>query len=179
MADPAADRLHPPHHRAELAFALAAFAVAVGLALAWRGQTVWVDGRLPLRQPGLFPAVAIGLMLVFGAGNLAACLIRNARTRGAPALPELARWAAAGEFLGWYLAYVLAVPWLGYLPATVLFTAALAFRLGYRGRMLWAAPLMGAGVVVLFKAVLKVRIPGGALYDLAPPALRTLLVLYL
>lgn len=170
---------HPPHHRAELAFALASFAVALGLAAAWPWQTVWIEGRPPLRQPGLFPGVAIGLMLVFGAGNLAACLIRNARRRGAPMLPELARWLAAGEFLGWYLAYVLAVPWLGYLPATVLFTTLLALRLGYRGRMLWAAPLFGAGTVILFKTLLKVRIPGGALYDLAPPALRTALVLWL
>ncbi len=171
--------IRPAHHRAELVFATASLAVAAGLALAWPWQTQWVEGRPALRQPGLFPAVAIGLMLAFGAGNLAACLIRNARVAGAPAWPELARWLAAGEFLGWYLAYVLAVPWLGYLPATVLFTLLLALRLGYRGRRLWAAPVLGLAVVVLFKAVLRVRIPGGALYDLAPAGLRNFLVLYL
>lgn len=180
MEPSAADRLiHPGHHRAELVFALASFGLALGLAALWSGQTAWVEVRPWARQPGLFPAVAIGLMLAFGAGNLAACILRNARAAGGSAWPEVARWLAAGEFLGWYLAYVLAVPWLGYLPATLVFTALLAFRLGYRGRLLWAAPLTGAGVVVLFKGLLSVRIPGGAVYEALPQGLRNFAVLYL
>lgn len=174
-----ANLIRPRHHRAEIVFALASFAIALFLASQWPSQTTWFEGQRAGRQPGLWPLIAITGMLAFGTAELIACMVRNRRTGGAGALEEVAIWARTAEFLGWFLAYVLIVPWFGYLPATVLFCTALAFRLGYRGAMLWLAPLMGAVVVVLFKGFLSVRIPGGALYELFPRAVRNFLVLYL
>jgi hypothetical protein len=50
----------------------------------------------------------------------------------------------------------------------------MTWRLGYRsGRWLVGAGAFGAAVVVLFKAFLSVKIPGGAVYDLLPEAIRT------
>jgi hypothetical protein len=173
-----ADLIRPRHHRAEIVFALASFAIAILLATQWPSQTAWFEGQRPGRQPGLWPLIAIGGMLLFGAAELAACLVRNLRDGGGSASAEVAHWARSAEFLVWFLAYVALVPWAGYLPATLVFCTALAFRLGYRGRMLALAPVLGAVVVVLFKGFLSVRIPGGALYELFPPAIRNFLVLY-
>ena len=179
MVDPLDAALHPPHRRGEIVFAVASFAVAVFLATQWHAQTAWIDRLDWRRQPGLWPAVAIAGMLVFGAAELIACLARARRAGTAGALAEAAAWLRAGEFLIWFMAYVWAVPWIGYLPATLVFAVTLTWRLGYRGRWLWAAAGTGAGIVVLFKGVLAVGIPGGAVYDLLPAGLRNVMVLYL
>ncbi|HPD92932.1 MAG: tripartite tricarboxylate transporter TctB family protein [Rhodobacter sp.] len=182
MTDPEHDLselTHPPHHRAEIVFAVVSFLIAVALALAWSTETQWIDGQAWSRQPGLWPLIAVVGMLVFGIGELVACLIRNLRNGGGDVLAEVALWARAGEYLAWFLVYVLATPWIGYLPATAIFMTALAWRLGYRGRSLALAPLVAVVIVVMFKAVLAVRIPGGAIYDVFPQAVRNFLVIYL
>ena len=173
------DLTHPPHHRAEIVFAVASFLVALLLAALWSTETRWIDGQPWSRQPGLWPLIAVVGMLVFGAGELIACLIRNLRRGGGDVAAELGLWLRAGEYVLWFMAYVLITPRLGYLPTTLVFTALLAFRLGYRGRVLALAPLMGLLIVVAFKAFLAVRIPGGAVYELLPQGLRNFLVLYL
>ena len=61
----------------------------------------------------------------------------------------------------------------------MIFCTVLAYRAGYReGRVLGAAALLGASVVLLFKSFLQVKIPGGALYEYFPAALRNLLIVY-
>ena len=171
--------IRPRHHRAEIVYALVSFAIALLLASQWPSQTAWFEGQPAGRQPGLWPLIAIAGMLIFGAGELLACLWRNRRSNGSKALPEVLHWAKAGEYLIWFLAYVYIVPWTGYLPATLVFCTLLAFRLGYRGRPLWLAPVVGAAIVILFKGILSVRIPGGAFYELFPQVIRNFLVLYL
>lgn len=171
--------VHPPHHRAEIVFAVVSFLVAVFLATQWSSETSWANRQPWSRQPGLWPLIAIVGMLVFGAGELIATLIRNKRHGGGDVLAEVGLWARSAEYVAWFMAYVLIVPWVGYLPTTMVFTTALAFRLGYRGRALWLAPVMAIGIVVVFKAFLQVRIPGGEVYDLFPQAIRNFLVIYL
>lgn len=173
------DLTHPPHHRAEIVFAVASFLVAVLLAALWSTETTWINNQPWSRQPGLWPLIAVVGMLLFGTGELIACLLRNLRNGGGSVAEELVLWARAGEYVIWFMAYVLATPWIGYLPATMIFTTALAWRLGYRGRMVALSPLVALGIVVLFKTFLSVRIPGGAVYDLLPHALRNFLVINL
>lgn len=168
----------PPHRRAEIAYAAASLALALVLAALWPLQTSWVAGQPLVRQPGLWPLIAVAGMLIFGAGE-AVFAWRRYRAGEGRIWPELALWLQSAEFLAWFMAYVLATPWIGYLAATMIFTTLLAFRLGYRGRLLAFTPLLGAGIVILFKAFLAVRVPGGAVYDLFPQALRNVLVLYL
>ncbi len=88
-------------------------------------------------------------------------------------------WARALEFLLWFLIYVQAVPIIGYLPATVLFTVLLAARQGYRSRrQLTTAAAVGVGIVLVFKTGLSVRIPGGAIYEYLPQTLRNIAIIY-
>lgn len=170
---------HLPHHRAEIVFALTSFLVAVVLAALWSSETTWIDGQPWSRQPGLWPLIAVVGMLLFGAGELIACLVRNLRRGGGNVAEELALWARAGEYVIWFMGYVMATPWIGYLPATMIFTTALAWRLGYRGRIVALSPVVALGIVVLFKTVLSVRIPGGEVYEFLPQALRNFLVINL
>ena len=66
------------------------------------------------------------------------------------------------------------------LPATVLFCLVLTYRLGYRGAKFHvAAALTAVATVVVFKSFLGVKIPGGAVYEYLPAALRNFMVLHL
>ena len=92
---------------------------------------------------------------------------------------EIIVWLRGLEFTLWFMAYVFAVPVAGYLPTTMVFCAVLSLRAGYRSaRMLSAAVALGAVIVVGFKTFLQVRIPGGALYEIFPEALRNFLIVY-
>lgn len=92
---------------------------------------------------------------------------------------EVGFWLRSVEFAGWFLIYVIIVPQLGYLPTTVLFTVALSLRLGYRGlTYLGSAALFAAVVVIVFKSLLQVKVPGGAAYELLPTAMRSFFLTY-
>ena len=93
---------------------------------------------------------------------------------------ELKRWAEVLEYAVWFMAYVLAVPVIGYLPATLIFMPALTWRMGYRSRLILSSSVIFAvAVVVLFKTFLSVKIPGGMIYEYLPGALRGFFILYL
>ena len=79
----------------------------------------------------------------------------------------------------WFIAYAAPFPYGGYLPATVFFAVALAVRAGYRSaRMLIAAVLSSVVIIVLFKAVLKVNLPSGLIYEALPDGLRQFMLTY-
>ncbi len=91
---------------------------------------------------------------------------------------EAVQWLRALEYLAWFMVYVWAVPIIGYLPATLIFMGALAVRAGYRNRrVILAALAMGLGIVLVFKTMLSVKIPGGLLYEYLPDALRSIAIL--
>lgn len=124
-------------------------------------------------QPRFWPAVAVGGMVLFGVLHLA----RTWRTGWSGGLHEAVQWLRALEFVAWFMIYVVAVPLIGYLAATILFTLLLAFRMGYRRpSQLWMAVAMGIAVVVIFKAGLSVKIPGGAIYEYLPSAMRSFMI---
>ncbi|MDH3661034.1 MAG: tripartite tricarboxylate transporter TctB family protein [Alphaproteobacteria bacterium] len=125
-------------------------------------------------QPAFWPAIGVIGMSVFGALHL---LTQHRREGFAGSLGEAAVWLLSLEYFAWFMAYVFVVPVIGYLPATLIFTTALALRAGYRdGWMLGAAALTGLGVVLVFKTLLSVKIPGGALYEYFPAAMRSFLM---
>lgn len=169
----------PRHHRAELVFGIAAFGAVVFLMSRLGAETVWAAGKPLTAQPGFWPAISIGGMLLCGALELLGAWRRNRGHAGRPVLPEILGWVRALEFALWFMAYVWAVPRLGYLPSTLIFCTALTLRLGYRSwRMIGAAAATGLAVVVIFKSLLAVGIPGGAVYELLPPGLRNVLIQY-
>ncbi|MFN3937341.1 MAG: tripartite tricarboxylate transporter TctB family protein [Gemmobacter sp.] len=128
-------------------------------------------------QPAFWPGVGIAGMALFSGLYLIVLL----RSRAPSAeWRELLLWLRAFEYVLWYLAYAFLTPVLGYLPASVLVMVALILRAGPRSRgAVLAAAGFAVGMVVLFKSLLGVAIPGGRLYDLAPAGMRTFLAVYL
>jgi len=164
-------------HRAEIVFGVLSFAAALLLLTLIGTETEWLDGRPFVRQPAFWPAVAIVGMTVFGVFELWST--GRALRRGAAGEigAEVLKWIAALEYLAWFLVYVWVVPVLGYLPTTIIFCAALTYRLGYRsGRGLVAAVLTGIATVVIFKSLLGVKIPGGLVYEYLPGTIRNVMI---
>ena len=92
---------------------------------------------------------------------------------------ELFDWLRALEFAGWFLVYVLVVPVVGYMLSSLAFCSLLTWHLGYRSKNHLMAPaLTGLAVVLIFKSMLSVKIPGGQIYEYLPDALRNLMILY-
>ena len=126
-------------------------------------------------QPRFWPAVGIGGMLLFAILHL----WRLPRRRLVRAdLREGRLWLFSFEFAAWFMVYVWAVPLVGYLPCSIAFVPLMAYRLGYRKpATLVTGAVFGFVVVLVFKAILEVKIPGAAVYDLLPPAVRNFLIL--
>lgn len=160
----------------DLVFSIICFAFSVFLVLSLPGETTWASRGELLAEPAFWPYVAAYAMLIFSALHLISSLL-------SPAPPgrwrEIGFWLRSVEFAGWFMAYVFLVPWLGYLPGTALFAVVLTLRLGYRAaRLLLAAAGFGVIVVVVFKSFLQVKVPGGAMYEMLPTAMRSFMLTY-
>ena len=128
-------------------------------------------------QPRFMPAIAVVGMLVFGCLHLWQLprrrVVRNDWN-------EARIWVSGLEFVGWFMVYVYVVPIAGYLPSTIGFVWLMVFRMGYRSpNYRWFSVLFAVAVVVAFKALLQVRIPGASAYELMPSAIRNFLIVYL
>lgn len=140
-------------------------------------QTKWFEGTKLFVQPAFWPAISLCTMLVFAFLHwLSSALSRRIPGR----LQEVLFWGKSFEYVVWFLVYVVFVPKLGYLPSTALFSILLPLRLGYRDiRSLGLAVLFGLAVILIFKALLHVNIPGGALYEYLPSGWRKFALTYL
>lgn len=144
-------------------------------------QTVWANGSQWASQPALWPRLAVIGMTLFSAIYFVQSL-RDARRaeRLASLGEEMRRWIASFEYAAWFMAYVFITPVIGYLAGSVLFAISLALRVGYRSRFAMMSALgVGVVTVLLFKSFLQVKIPGGAIYQYFPEALRNFFILYL
>lgn len=136
-------------------------------------ETKYSSGKQLFAQPRFWPGVAVVGMLFFGVGHLLSVM----RSKQEGTLIELVVWFSALEYLAWFMVYVVAVPYLGYLPGTLLLTGLLALRQGYRTKKyLLIAALMGVSIVLIFKTGLSVKIPGGELYDYLPDNIRNFMI---
>lgn len=153
-------------HAATLVFAALFAGFSLLFFLLLPDQTSWVARAKLFEQPRFWPAIALGTMVLFSLGFLVQSYAQRVKGNlGA----ELVNWVLALEYVAWFLAYVWLVPRLGYLPMTIVFSAALAWRVGYRDtRWLGIAALFGIGVVVMFKSILGVNIPAGDIYEALP-----------
>lgn len=149
------------------------------------GQTKFKPSGSMFAQPRFWPALGLGGMLLFGGANLVLLWRDLAAGRGSlrrplhHMLPILSDAVRVLEYALWFMAYVWVTPLAGYLPATICFMCLLAVRTGYRNkRMIGVAALAGAAIVLLFKTLLAVKIPGGAAYEMLPDAARALMIAY-
>lgn len=163
--------------RGQLVFALCIVALSLLLLALIGEQTTWVQKTKLFAQPRFWPGVAIGGMVLLGGLHLYQLPWRRVSRHD---LWELRRWGQVFEFAGWFMGYVLLVPLLGYLPVTLMFVPLLLWRMGYRSRLiLWIGAGFAVAVVVLFKGLLSVKIPGALVYEYLPGSLRSFFILYL
>jgi hypothetical protein len=178
MSQPPDDHPHVfPESRkpGEILFVTVSMLTALALLAAIPWQTAWLSGKPLAAQPRLWPTIALGGIVLFGLLN-ALSRIRVTRTPGR--WQEAGVWLRSLEFIGWYMLYVIAIPVIGYLAATLAFCTGLALRTGYRGRTVWVAAAFGLSIVLFFKTAMNVKIPPGAIYDLAPDNIRYVLLRY-
>lgn len=154
-------------------FALLLLGAAAVLLFYLDVQTKFSSRGSLVAQPRFWPAVGVIGMVIFGLAHLGV----SWRERAPMTWVEGLTWLRALEFCAWFMAYVWAVPVIGYLMASILFAVLLALRQGYRGRMLGIAAVIGFAIVLIFKAGLSVKIPGGAIYEYLPGALRSFMIL--
>jgi hypothetical protein len=161
----------------DIVFAWALFVLAVALASQINTQSPWNGTRNMFSQPAFWPTVSLLLMVVFtGLHLLSSALSPRILGRWA----EVAQWLRAVEFAGWFLLYVYVVPYLGYLPTTVLAALLLGVRMGYRSvRSLGVLVAMGTVIVVTFRGFLQVRVPAGEVYQYLPDTVRIFFMTYL
>jgi len=156
-------------------FAMAFIALSVILLAFIGDQTTWVKKTKLFSQPTFWPAISLAGMVLFGAIHMWRV---ERKTFGPSDRAEGMTWLRSVEFALWFMAYVFAVPIIGFLPCTLVFVPALLYRCGYRSkRQLWLGVLFGSGVVVAFKGFLSVKIPGAWLYEFLPGALRNFFIL--
>lgn len=160
----------------DLVFSVVFLVFSLFLAINLQGQTTWASGTKLFAQPAFWPYAAVLTMVLFASLHLLSSL-------ASPVIPgrwqEVGFWLRSIEYAVWFMVYVALVPWLGYLPATILFAIVLTIRLGYRGAKYWlAAAVFGFVVVVVFKSFLQVKVPGGALYEALPDGLRAFMLTY-
>lgn len=132
--------------------------------------------QLPVRSlpdtpgPPFFPWINTAILLALSLGLLAQGIWAKESDDGAPEGAQgdgTKRWPAVWA-LGAFLAYLLALPGLGFLLATIPFFAALMILFGEK-RWLWVAIGsigMSVALYVLFRHGFGVFLPRGVLPDL-------------
>lgn len=160
----------------EMFMMLALVALAGYLAFNFNTQIRWFDNLPWFNQPGFWPLVAVCGMAITGpimAFQLFFMKPNSASTN------EYAMWVRASEYAVWFMGYVVIVPYLGYLPTSILFTTLLGRRIGYRkASSLVSCGLFGLVVVLIFKTLLHVNVPGGAVYELLPSPFKSIMLTY-
>lgn len=165
----------PNQLRGQALFAICFVVLSALLLSQIQDQTKWANRTILFAQPRFWPAVGLIGMVLFGALHWLSLPSKLPRPGdGAEALS----WLLALEWVGWFLIYVLLVPIVGYLPITLVFAVLMAKRVGYRG-LKWTMISGGFGlaVVLLFKTFMGVKIPGAAVYEYLPGALRSFFIL--
>ena len=165
----------PAPLRGQLLFAGVFLILSVVLLSQLGEQTKWVNNTNFAAQPRFWPM--IGLILMVGGTALHIWKLPRRRFYAADWI-EARKWLFVVEYALWFCAYVVVVPIIGYLFATILFMPSLVYRMGYRKKsiLMWSV-VFGIGTVVLFKSLLSVKIPGGLIYEYLPGALRSFFIL--
>lgn len=190
--------------RGDLVFSAIALMVALFFALMFFTETGWDKRKLPsdgwqywLRQFGIIegegrlarlgrilkqswvaPLMCLAVLVPAAVLNMrASWRVHQWRRRfGQPVSMryEGEMWLRALEFVGWFVAYTLLVPVLGYLVATLLLGTLLPWRLGYRG-LRWTGICLAASlaIVLVFRTGLQIKTPVNIwLYAQLPDGLR-------
>ncbi|WP_375264884.1 tripartite tricarboxylate transporter TctB family protein [Planktotalea sp.] len=139
-------------------------------------QAPWKPNGKTFSQPAFWPTVAVYAMSFFAAFHLLSSFLSE-RLEGR--WSEVWSWVKSVEYAGWFMVYVSLVPMLGYLPMTMVFAVLFGLRAGYRSvKVLGFLLILAIVIVVVFKGFLQVKIPGAAIYEYLPTALRSFFLTY-
>lgn len=139
-------------------------------------QTQWANGQKLFAQPRFWPAVSLAFMTLFAVLHLIGSALSQ-RIEGR--WREVSLWGASAEYAIWFTLYAAAVPFVGFLPMTVIFVCSLLARCGYRSARVFVFGALAAVVtVILFKSLLQVKIPSGELYEYLPDGFRQIMLTY-
>lgn len=160
----------------DIVFAWLFLALSVFLLSQIANQTTFRPGNALFAQPRFWPAVSLIGMTVFAALHLLGSALSE-RIDGR--WKEVFLWVSVLEFAAWFVAYAFVVPYLGYLPATILLAVLLVARAGYRSRLMYVSAAGAAvAIVLLFKTFLQVKLPAGEIYQVLPDGLRQIMLTY-
>jgi hypothetical protein len=159
----------------DLLFAIFFFLISAILISQFPDQIKWFKKTKLTSQPALWSAIGLIGMTVFGLIHLFLNLrIQNLKIE----LVEGILWIKSLEYACWFLLYVILVPNIGYLIATIIIAPCLTYRVGYRDKKMIAYSMVtGRSIVLIFKTFLEVKIPGGAIYELLPNTIRSFMIL--
>ncbi len=159
----------------DLFFAIVFLLLSVYLLSQLGEQTKWSSRGKLLAQPGFWPAASLIGMCFFASLHLLGSVLSE---RVVGRREEITFWVRGLEYAAWFMVYVWVVPIIGYLPSTLILMPLLAFRVGYRDRkQLLGAAAIGFFIVLMFKTLLAVKIPGGLIYEWLPDALRSFMLI--
>jgi hypothetical protein len=166
-------------------FATAMVILVVFLISQIGSQTIWIEGVRFIVQPRFWPGLSLIFMLIFSVGYLVQS-IRDVGEDRSKTLnnqiwqpEEFFNWIRTLEYAAYFLIYVTIIPWLGYLPSTLIFCLFLTIRVGYRNMKFIGWSLAGGFLIVLiFKTFLQVKLPAGALYDVFPGVIGKIMIRY-
>ena len=160
----------------DIVFATVFLAISLFLLSQIVDQTAWRNGGKLFAQPRFWPAVALTGMTFFAAFHLLSSMLSD---RISGRWQEVWLWITSLEYAGWFIAYAMVVPYVGYLPTTIVFAVALTLRAGYRRTSaIVTAAVAAVVIVVLFKTMLKVNPPSGLMYESLPDGLRQIMLTY-
>lgn len=160
----------------DIVFAWVVLVLSLFLLLQLFQQTEMRAGAKFAAQPRFWPAVSLVGMSFFALFHLLGSAWSE-RIEGRWA--EVLLWVRSVEYAVWFIAYAAIVPYLGYLPTTLIVALLLTIRAGFRSRsILTAAALSAFLIVVLFKTLLQVKLPAGQIYESLPDGLRHIMLNY-
>ena len=139
-------------------------------------ETTYKSGLPYSSQPLFWPMVSLSLMVFFSFLHLLSSAL-SPRLSGR--LQEVLLWLSSFEYALWFIVYAMLVPYLGYLPSTILLAVLLSYRVGYRSRRIILSSLFSSIIIVLlFKSFLQVKLPSGYVYDYLPSSIGYLMYNY-
>lgn len=160
----------------DLVFAFLFLGFSLFLVYSLPDQTKWAGSGSIFAKPAFYVYGSVYLMAGFSLLHLVSSFLSEPLEGR---WKEVLVWIKSVEYVCWFLLYVLIVPYLGYLISTIAFTVTLSLRLGYRSkRSIATTVLFAVVVVVLFKSLLQVKVPGGMIYEYLPTALRSFMLTY-
>ncbi len=162
---------------ADFVFSLFFLLFALVLASQIPEQATWFPRKRFFAQPAFWSMLGIGMMVFFGFIHMCSSLISQ---RQAGRWQEVLLWSRSLEYCVWFLAYVILVPIIGYLPMSLMMIVTMLWRIGVKDKKIFLICIgVTLAIVIIFKSFLQIKIPGAMLYELFPAAIRNFFIVYL